>query len=87
VGGIPDKVVEAETGFLVRPGDQRALAWKIEWMAAHPHQRAAMGQRGARLVAERFSWTKVAAQTEDLFYMLLDEKAACRGEEVPAESC
>jgi glycosyltransferase involved in cell wall biosynthesis len=87
VGGIPDKVIDGRSGFLVRPGDEHALAEKIEWMASHPGERAAMGREGARLAAERFSWTKVAAQIEDIFYMLIDEKAACRDQEVPAESC
>jgi glycosyltransferase involved in cell wall biosynthesis len=87
VGGIPDKVLDGESGFLVEPRDERALAEKIEWMATHPHERAAMGRLGASLVAERFSWTKVAAQIEELFYTLVDEKAACRAQEAPAESC
>jgi glycogen synthase len=77
VGGIPDKVIEGTTGFLLQPGDEHALAQKITWMAAHPQERAEMGYRGALRAAERFSWPVVAAQTEDLFNMLLDEKATC----------
>jgi len=87
VGGIPDKVIDGQSGFLVKPGDEHALAEKIEWMVAHPDERAAMGRLGKSLVAERFSWTKVAAEIEELFYILVDEKAACRDREVPAESC
>jgi glycogen(starch) synthase len=77
VGGIPDKVEDGNTGFLVQPGDEQALALKIAWMAVHPHERAEMGHRGADRAAEWFSWQTVAAQTEELFYMLRDEKAGC----------
>jgi glycogen(starch) synthase len=86
-GGIPDKVIDGQTGFLVAPGDDRALAEKIRWMSAHPHERAAMGRRGFQLAQEHFSWTQVATRTEQLFYELIDEKTACRGQEVAAGSC
>ena len=86
-GGIPDKVIEGETGFLVQPGDGRALAERIRWMSAHPGERAEMGRRGLRLAEAQFSWARVAARTEELFYELIDEKAACRGQEVAVGSC
>lgn len=79
VGGIPDKVIEGETGFLVKPGDEAELASKVLWLATHPQERAVMGKRGAHLAADKFSWECVAAQTESLFQALVEEKAACRG--------
>jgi glycogen(starch) synthase len=77
-GGIPDKVVEGESGFLVPPGDSAALAARIAWMSIHEKERAQMGATGAHLAEEKFSWREIAAQTEMLFAQLLDEKAACR---------
>jgi hypothetical protein len=56
-------------------------------MADHGDESVEMGRRGAELVARSFSWTGVAARTADLFHMLIDEKAACRGKEVRASSC
>ncbi len=78
VGGIPDKVIDGQTGFLVPPGEPAALADRISWMAGHPVERAAMGMRGAELAADNFSWDTIAAQTEELFVQLIDEKSACR---------
>ncbi len=78
VGGIPDKVIEGETGFLVPPGDEAGLAGRLAWMARHPQERARMGEAGARLAVERFGWDKIAAQTMRLFEQLLDERTACR---------
>jgi glycogen(starch) synthase len=67
VGGIPDKVIEGETGFLVPPGNEQMLADKLEWMWSHSQERMQMGQRGARLASEQFTWVRVAAQTRELF--------------------
>lgn len=87
VGGIPDKVVEGATGFLVQPGQPEQLASKMAWVATHPDEREAMGRAGARLAAEKFSWERIAAQTLELFSRLRDEKGACRAEEVAARPC
>jgi glycosyltransferase involved in cell wall biosynthesis len=77
VGGIPDKVLEGETGFLVQPADGAALADRIEWLATRPDEAAEMGARGRLLAADKFGWDRIAAQTEELFLELLEEKAAC----------
>jgi glycosyltransferase involved in cell wall biosynthesis len=84
VGGIPDKVIEGETGFLVPPGDEAGLADRLAWMAHHPQERARMGEAGARLAAQRFDWHRIALQTVELFERLLDEALACRTMEVPS---
>lgn len=78
VGGIPDKVLSGETGFLLPPGNEQALAGKLKWMWSHPEERAEMGRRGALLAAGQFTWQKVAAQTEQLFATLATEHAPCR---------
>lgn len=77
VGGIPDKVLPGRTGFLVNPGDVSGLAEHIRWMVMHPTERREMGRLGARLAQDHFSWSTVAAQTEELFRVLRSEKSAC----------
>jgi glycosyltransferase involved in cell wall biosynthesis len=53
VGGIPDMVQDRVSGFLVSPGDEKALAEKLRWVLEHPEETRAMG-RSARRFAERF---------------------------------
>jgi glycosyltransferase involved in cell wall biosynthesis len=77
VGGIPDKVRDGDTGWLVAPGDETGLQSRLQWLLQHPHERAAMGQRGMLLAETDFSWQKVATQTKDLLTQLVEEKAAC----------
>jgi glycosyltransferase involved in cell wall biosynthesis len=55
VGGVPDIVVDGETGLLVPPGDPVALAEAIAHMAAEPAQARAMAARGRRHVEARFA--------------------------------
>jgi glycosyltransferase involved in cell wall biosynthesis len=57
VGGIPDMIEDGESGFLVPPGDESALAEKIRWILKHPEEATAMGCNG-RVFAERFFSTE-----------------------------
>ena len=77
VGGIPDKVQDGETGWLVPPADEAPLTDRLQWLLQHPQERAKMGQRGMLFAETDFSWQKVATQTKDLFIQLVQEKAAC----------
>jgi glycosyltransferase involved in cell wall biosynthesis len=87
VGGIPDKVVDGETGFLVAPSDSRALAERLTWLMSRPTESAHMGRRGRARVERLFTWQRVAADTAQLFRTLLAEKAACGDAEVAAQPC
>lgn len=44
VGGIPEQVVDAETGWLVRAGDSRALADRLAQILADREEAKAMGE-------------------------------------------
>jgi glycosyltransferase involved in cell wall biosynthesis len=47
VGALPDLVQDGVTGFLCKPGDVRAFAERIRWLASHPeeHQRMKIAAR------------------------------------------
>jgi len=55
VGGIPELVEGDVNGFLVPPGDEKALAEKIRWMLENPEQAHAMGCHGRAFVEGFFS--------------------------------
>ncbi len=81
VGGIPEVVVDGETGVLVSfeprgngdfaPKDPERfavdLAAAIESLHADPDARARMGEAGRKRVAELFTWPSIAAQTKSLY--------------------
>lgn len=67
VGGIPDVVDEGETGFLVPPGDPRALAQALDRLIADPQLATRMGEAGRKLVDGRFSWPELARRIEEVW--------------------
>lgn len=73
VGGMPEVVDHAITGFVVAPNDPVALGCRIEQLARNPRLREEMGRRARERVLERFTWARVAEQA----------LAAYRGDELP----
>ena len=68
VGGVPELVVDNETGFLVPPENPQLLAEAIERMLSLPeHQRLAMGQAGKKRIEENFTLNKMVSAYEDLY--------------------
>src|SRR5262245_140697 len=56
VGGIPEVVLDGETGRLVPPGDPAALAAAVREIGANPERAAEYGRAGRRRVEAEFSW-------------------------------
>jgi glycosyltransferase involved in cell wall biosynthesis len=67
VGGIPFVVTDDETGLLVPPGDEVALAKACARLLSDPEAAAALAARGERSVRERFSWQVGMEHTMTLF--------------------
>lgn len=68
VGGIPEAVVEGETGLLVPPRDAAALARALRQLAAmDAEERSRMGAAAAARARERFSVKRMVAQTATLY--------------------
>ncbi|MCM3880890.1 MAG: glycosyltransferase family 4 protein [Vicinamibacterales bacterium] len=59
VASMPEIVEDGRTGFIVEPGDTRALGERLCWLAGHPAEAFAMGAEGRRVVLERFQWAQV----------------------------
>jgi glycosyltransferase involved in cell wall biosynthesis len=53
--GIPDVVIENETGFLVDEGDVDTMAEYMIRLALHPQEAARMGARASEKVSREFS--------------------------------
>ena len=79
VGGIPEVVVDGETGYLVpydpaAAGDPTAvaafeagLAERINSLTADRDRAAAFGRAGRQRCVEEFSWAKIAAETVEVY--------------------
>lgn len=72
-GGIPDKVVDGETGALVEPGDVAGLARAVEALLAAPGKGRAWGERGRERCLRLFSWSRIVDRVLALYGELLEE--------------
>lgn len=83
VGGIPEVVVDGETGWLVPididadglptdpDGFARDLATRVNQLLADPAAAQGMGRAGRERVLDHFSWPSIAARTVELYQRVL----------------
>ena len=71
VGGLTDSVVDQGTGLHVPPKDPLAIARAVARLLADPALRRELGRAGQERVRSRFSWDKVAAETEKAYLQTL----------------
>lgn len=67
VGGLVDTVVDGITGLHVPPHAPRQLAHALNALKADPARRAALGNLGAERVRARYSWSRIAAETFEVY--------------------
>ena len=67
VGGIPELVLDGETGLLVEPESPTALAEALDGLAASPERRRGLGRRGRERAGEEFSPELTARRTVALY--------------------
>jgi colanic acid/amylovoran biosynthesis glycosyltransferase len=73
--GIPEVVVEGESGYLVPERDVDALAERLENLLEHPEQWPAMGTAGRRHVEEHYDIDRLNDQLLSLYGKLSDSRS------------
>ena len=72
VGGVPDAVVDGETGLLVEPDDDEALAAGLDRLLRDNDLRTRMGKAGAARARSLYHVTTVISALESLYGELAD---------------
>lgn len=72
VGGIPEIIVDGQTGVLVPPNDPVALAVAIKDLLDHPTKAHFLGIQGQKRALENFSIESKVKQHEGLYWSLLN---------------
>jgi colanic acid/amylovoran biosynthesis glycosyltransferase len=70
--GIPELVINNETGFLVEEKDIDALTEKLNCLIEHPELREKMGKRGRKVIEEKFNLEKQITELEKIYTKVLE---------------
>jgi glycosyltransferase involved in cell wall biosynthesis len=68
VGGIPEAVIDGETGLLVEPDDADALAEALRRVLVDRELRVRMAAAGRARVLRMFSWSAISAQVSGVYF-------------------
>lgn len=70
-GALPEIVVDGETGSLVTPGDEEAMAQAMMRLLKEPARAEMMGRHGKERVASRFTVERMAAEFAEILARVL----------------
>ncbi|MGH9798682.1 MAG: glycosyltransferase, partial [Candidatus Polarisedimenticolia bacterium] len=70
-GGVPEVVLDGETGFLPAPGDIGGFVEKLDALAEDPERSREMGERGYERARALFSAGRIVDQYVDFYREVL----------------
>jgi len=69
--GIPEVVIDGESGFLVPERDINAISAKLDYLIRHPDRWGSMGRYGRKLIEERYDIGKLNSRLVNIYNGLL----------------
>lgn len=75
VGALADTVVHDVTGYLIAPGDPRALATSVNPLLRDSFLRRSLGAAGRDRAVARYAWDRVATDTLGLYRKLVSARS------------
>jgi hypothetical protein len=76
VGGNPEMIIDGQTGWLVMPGDERALAAKVLQVLLDSVVRHAMGEAAEEYLRREFTEKQIVARVAALYQQLPQAKGS-----------
>jgi len=74
VGGVSEAVIDGVDGYLVPPRDPSSLAKAIIRLINDPDKARQMGEKGRRMVKQRFSMDVLTCKLNDIYELILKGK-------------
>lgn len=71
INGIPEVIVDGETGYLVPPNDPAALASRIGYLLVHDEERKSLGKKALMRAQERFDQGNLVEELAAIYRGLL----------------
>jgi len=76
IGGLPEVVIDGQTGFLVPPAAPAAIAEKLLLLIENLPLRRKMGEAARKFVERNYIWEKNAGKMEKLYRSAVERTAA-----------
>jgi glycosyltransferase involved in cell wall biosynthesis len=73
VAGIPEMIVDGETGILIPPGNIEIIGDEIKRLMSNPSLRKSLGEKGRKRVLKEFSKEQMLGQIRELYASTIDE--------------
>ena len=70
-GGIPEAIIDEQTGFLVKERDDKQLAERISFLMKDEHKRFEMGKNARIFISEKFKSSKQTIKLEKIYQELI----------------
>lgn len=67
VGGVPETVIDGETGYLVKRSDAQALAAKLKALIQDPALRSRLGAQARKLYEQKFGLPRMVSETQEVY--------------------
>jgi glycosyltransferase involved in cell wall biosynthesis len=74
-GGLPEVVQHSKTGVVTHTNNPDSLAWGILEVLKNPGYRQWLIDKAYEDLERRFSWAKIAKQTEDVYQRVVQERS------------
>ena len=71
IGGLPEVVVDGETGYLVPPRNEEAISEKIIKLIEDPELRKKLGTNGRKFILDNYEWNLCALKMEKIYDSIL----------------
>jgi len=84
VGGIPEQIVDGQTGLMAAPRDARGLESALRELLGDARRRKAMGRAARKRVEKHFSLDEQVARTESLYERVKTAREVAAG--LPSEA-
>jgi glycosyltransferase involved in cell wall biosynthesis len=79
VGGIPNVIIDGETGFLVPPKDGKKIAERLKYIKQNSELKEIIGKKAREYVKEKFGAKKMYCSIEKLYREILERKGKWKG--------
>ena len=77
-GGVPEAIIQNETGFYFRKGDRDSLRKKIAELLMNSGKRIQIGKKGRQFILQKFSLSVLAGRHERVYSQIIGKRQSLK---------